>query len=241
MILLREVEVNPPGEATHEYPWNVTAVARLYRLRFETPVTFFVGDNGSGKSTVLEALAVKAGCHPEGGSRHANYSPRHSNTALAEAMHGIWNRPATDSFFFRAETFSAYAEYLEMIDGLTSYGGRSLHGQSHGESFLSTFGHRLQNLHGWSLYLFDEPESALSVIGQFAFLRLLNDWVRGNRVQVIAATHSPILLAFPGAMIYNFDVTPIAPISYTDTPAYRLTRAFLADPAAFMHTLFQPE
>ncbi len=240
MLPLREVRFQLPNPRPDGYPWNLPVLEALDRLAFPNRVTFLIGDNGSGKSTVIEALAKAAGFNPEGGSRHAAYDAAHTDTHLADAMHLVWNRPALSGFFFRAESFFAYTHYLEEIGGFDAYGGRSLHDQSHGESFLSVFRNRLipRTL---SLYLFDEPESALSTTGQLAFLRLLKDWSDSGRAQIIIATHSPLLLAFPGATIYSFDETGIVTVNYADSKPYQLTRAFLEAPDVFLHELFRSD
>ncbi|PSR23121.1 MAG: AAA family ATPase [Sulfobacillus acidophilus] len=240
MLLLREVRFQFPDPRPNRYPWNLAALAHLDSLAFPTPVTFFIGDNGSGKSTVIESLAQAAGFNPEGGSRHARYDAVHTDVHLAQGLHLIWNLKAMSGFFFRAESFFAYVNYLEDIDGFDPYGGRSLHQQSHGESFLSLFRNRL-NPHQPSLYLFDEPESALSPTGQLAFLRLLKEWSDSGLAQAIIATHSPFLLAFPGATIYSFDDGAITAVNYMESKPYQLTRTFLEAPDVFLRELFRAE
>ncbi len=240
MLPLREVRFEFPEPQPNRYPWNLPALQQLDALAFQTTVTFLIGDNGSGKSTFLESVAEAAGFNPEGGSRNASYNAAHTDIHLAQGLRLVWNRKALSGFFFRAESFFAYANYLEEIGGFSSYGGRSLHHQSHGESFLSLFRNRL-NPRSPSLYLFDEPESALSTTGQFAFIRLLKEWANSGRAQVIVATHSPILLAFPGATIYSFDYAPVMPVGYAESTPYRLTRAFLEAPDTFLHELFRED
>ena len=168
-------------------------------------------------------------------------------------MRLVWNRKARNGFFFRAESFFSYANYLDDLDRelpgqgtLRPYGGKSLHAWSHGESFLTLFRQRLSHPGGRSrqepaLYLFDEPEAALSTTGQFAFLRLLNEWAESGHIQVIAVTHSPILLALPGASLYSFDSSPLEPITYHESSPYQLTRAFLENPDRFLRELFQDD
>ncbi len=240
MLPLREVRFEFPKPRPHLYPWNLPALEQLDVLPFQTPVTLLIGDNGSGKSTFLESFAEVAGFNPEGGSHHANYHAAHTDTQLAQGLRLVWNRKALNGFFFRAESFFAYANYLEDINGMDPYGDRSLHHQSHGESFLSLFRHRL-NSRSPSLYLFDEPESALSTTGQLAFIRLIKEWADSGHTQVIIATHSPILLAFPGATIYSFDHGPVASVSYRESKPYQLTRTFLEAPEAFLNELFRDD
>ncbi len=230
-----------PTPRPSTYPWNLTVLEHLNVLSFPSAVTFFIGDNGSGKSTILESLAIASGFNPEGGSRHAAYHAAHTDGQLSQAMRLTWNHKALHGFFFRAESFFSYASYLEELEDdsvFASYGGKSLHQQSHGESFLSLFRNRLQPRSS-ALYLFDEPESALSITGQLAFLRLLKQWSGTGQTQVIIATHSPILLAFPGATIYSFDVAPITSIRYEDSAPYQLTLSFLKSPDVFLRELFR--
>lgn len=176
ILPLREVRLEFPEPPPHRYPWNIPAFHQLDALAFSTPVTFLIGENGSGKSIFLEALAKAVGFNPEGGSRHAGYNATHTDTQIASTLHLVWNRKALSGFFFRAESFFAYSNYLEEeIGDFIAYGDKSLHQQSRGESFLSLFRNRLRSRLP-SLYLFGEPESALSTTGQFAFLRLLKEW-----------------------------------------------------------------
>lgn len=244
MLPLRSIQFTWPDPQPGHFPWAIPAFHGLESLTFENPVTFLVGDNGSGKSTLLESLAQAAGFNPEGGSQHANYDAAQTEAPLSQTMRLIWNRKARNGFFFRAESFFSYASYVDTLGCLRSYGGKSLHASSHGESFLALFRHRLSGRRGRgpsepTIYLFDEPEAALSTTGQLAFLRLLNEWAGSGHIQVIAATHSPILLALPGASLYSFDSSPIQPTTYRESSPYQLTRAFLDNPDRFLKELFQ--
>lgn len=145
MLPLREVHYQPPNPRPRRYPYSLGALHGFKSLIFTTPVTFLIGDNGSGKSTFLEALAVSAGFHAEGGSKHANYAATSTDTELAQSLHLVWNRKAVNGFFFRAETLFSYATYLDEMnkepfsgDVLGSYGGISLHQRSHGEVLSGT-------------------------------------------------------------------------------------------------------
>jgi predicted ATPase len=231
--LLRE-RIPPDAEP---YPWELPVVRALDTLSLSTPVTLLVGENGSGKSTLVEAIAVALGLNAEGGTQNFAFATRSTHSALHEALRlgrGAL-RPRT-SFFLRAESMYAVATQLEEYGEalLGSYGGRSLHDQSHGESFLSVINHRLSDQ---GLYLMDEPESALSPQGLFALLRRIHELVEADS-QFLIATHSPILLAYPGATIYEIDDRGISAVDYRDTDHYRLTLAFLEDPERFLGHLF---
>ena len=175
------------------------AIRHLTELAFDAPVTFFVGENGSGKSTLLEAIAVGFGLNPEGGTKHERFRTQSTHSDLFRSLILTRSRDVpTDSYFLRAESFYNVASAMDPGD-VDLYGGKSLHAQSHGESFLSLVLHRLR---GNGLYLFDEPEAALSPARQLA-LAAMHHFVRRNS-QFIIATHSPILLGYPGAAIYLF-------------------------------------
>ena len=245
MLPLRELTYQAPEPAPATYPHHLPALSGFQHLPFTQPVTFFIGDNGSGKSTLLESLAAKAGFHAQGGSHHANYPVANTDTHLADALRLIWNRKVSNGFFFRAESFFAYASYVDELaqdsaKALQPFGGVSLHHRSHGESFLALFQNRL-DADRPALYLFDEPEAALSITGQLALLRIMHRWAKSGHVQVIVATHSPILLAFPKAAIWTFDTTPLSPTTYRESAPYQVTRAFLEDPERIFHELFSED
>jgi predicted ATPase len=191
-------------------------------------VTFFVGENGTGKSTLLEAIAVAEGFNPEGGSRHAMFSTRatHDETLPRKLQLGKNKVPRGDSFFLRAESLYNLASYVDELGYAPEknpYGPVPLHQQSHGEAFLTLM---LQRFSGNGLYLFDEPEAALSPQRQLTFLAALHDLVqRGG--QFLIATHSPLIMAYPDATILHFTAAGIAPIAYEETEHYKVTRAFL--------------
>jgi predicted ATPase len=222
-----------------QFPYNLPAVRGLTTLSFHPKVTFFVGENGSGKSTLLEAIAVACGLNPEGGSRNFNFATRASHSPLGECVRlaQALAKPA-DSYFLRAESFYNVASEIERLDEddpgafcvgpkLTpAYGGRSLHEQSHGESFFALFRNRFRD-HG--LYLMDEPEAALSPKRQLQFLTLLHDFVRRGG-QFVIATHSPIILSYPQARIYSLDVEGVREVAYTDTEHYRVAQGFFSNP-----------
>jgi predicted ATPase len=207
-----------------EYPFCIPAVRHLHRLEFHPAVTFFVGENGSGKSTLLEALAIKLGFNAEGGGKNFNFATRETHSCLHEFIRierGIGH--ATDNYFLRAESFYNLATQIEELNVGYGYGEKSLHHQSHGEAFLSLLNNRLQ---GDGIYLFDEPEAALSPQRQLSVLTLLHRLVY-HQSQIIIATHSPILLAYPNARIYQFAEDGIKEIKYVETEHYQITKDFL--------------
>lgn len=214
------------------YPFNIPAVRALDRLELHPAVTFFVGENGSGKSTILEALAVRLDFNAEGGSKDHKFATQTTHSELHEflSVERVFGRRATDGWFLRAESFYNLASVVERAEKdappgppFRAYGGRSLHAQSHGESFLALLSNRLQ---GGGIYLFDEPEAALSPQRQLSALTLLHRLVY-HRSQMVIATHSPIFLAYPHARIYEFGEHGIRPVAYADTEHYRITKDFL--------------
>jgi predicted ATPase len=207
------------------YPYSIPAIKKLTTIELDPRVTFFVGENGTGKSTLLEAIAVAEGFNPEGGSRHAMFSTAdtHHGDLPRKLQLGRNKIPKSDSFFLRAESFYNLSTYIQEIGYSHAYGERPLHEQSHGEAFVSLLLHRLS---GNGLYLFDEPEAALSPQRQLAFLAALHDLVKRGG-QFLIATHSPILMAYPNATILHFTADGIGPIRYEETEHYKVTRAFL--------------
>lgn len=222
------------------YPFSLPAIRQLDELRLDPFVTFFVGENGSGKSTLVEALAVAAGLNPEGGSKHMSFETRSSHSELHACLRLVRSmRSVRTSYFLRAESFFNVATQLERMgpDGLRPYGGRSLHEQSHGESFLSLVLHRFG---ADGFYVLDEPEAALSMRGQLALLRRMHD-LCADGSQFIVATHSPILLAYPEALIYELDDSGIERTAYRATSQYQLAHDFLAGPDRFLRHLFSDD
>lgn len=206
-----------------EYPFSLPVVRALETLKFHPDVTFFIGENGMGKSTLLEAIAQLMRFNPEGGSKNTLFSTRETHSNLVEYLKpGKSFKAPKDGFFLRAESFYNVATYIDDVDYAGAYGGKSLHEQSHGESFLSLLNFRF---HGNGLYLLDEPEAALSPSRQLAVLALIHRLVKANS-QFIIATHSPILMAYPEAKILLFSEAGIHEVSYEETDAYRVTRDF---------------
>ena len=216
------------------HPFTLPIVARGLSLEFTTPVTFFVGENGSGKSSLLEAIAWSCGFSAHGGSRDHQFGDAHDGHALGQALALSWRERATDGFFLRAETFHQFASQLDASgSSFGRYGGRSFHTRSHGEAFLALFEHRFER----GLFLLDEPEAALSPQRQLAFLRLMHTLARRRVAQFIVATHSPMLLCLPGARVLGFDDGCIAETCGDDTEHVRLTRDFLNHPGRYLRHL----
>lgn len=213
-----------------------------FELEFRHPITFFVGENGSGKSTLLEAIADLCDFAAEGGSqdhRYAAPSPA-DTTPLAAALRASWLPRVSRGFFFRSESFRNLASYIDENADLDRYGGRRLQRQSHGESFLALFANRL-GTDERVVYLIDEPEAALSPTRQLAFLGLLRNWEKSGNVQAIIATHSPILLSYPGATLLNFDGDRISETRVEETEHFRVTRAFLGNPERYLREIFDED
>jgi len=220
-----------------QFPFKIPAFRHGIALELPTPVTFFVGENGSGKSTLLEALAEICGFNPEGGSRDHIREMREDRSEFAQALRLSWMPRMADGFFMRAESFYNFASYLEGVSNFLSYGGKSLHHQSHGESFLALFQNRFEQ----GLYILDEPEAALSPQRQLAFLRIIHDLETPRHAQSIIATHSPILLAYPGATLYQFEDDGIREIAYRETEHYLVMKEFINAPERMLHYLFSEE
>jgi predicted ATPase len=248
------------------FPFSVPAISALSTLEFTSPVTFFVGENGSGKSTLLEAIACAAGSITAGSADAERDTTLQSIRDLAGALKLAWHKRTRKGFFLRAEDFFGYAKRLAQIrEGLlrdlaavdeeykdrSDYArslarmpllsqlhemeryGKDFNDYSHGESFFAFFKSRFVPD---GLYLLDEPEAPLSPIRQLAFISMMKEML-GQRAQFIIATHSPILMAFPDAVIYTFDERPIHAVAYDSLEHVTLTRAFLNDPQRFLQQL----
>ncbi len=222
---LREILFNRDKvDDLNVYPFCVPAVKELDSLEFHQDVTFFVGENGTGKSTLIEAIAVALGFNAEGGTKNAMFSTASTHSPLHTHLKTIKSfKSPRDGYFLRAESFYNLASYTDEVGYLTAYGGKSLHNQSHGESFMTVL---LNKLQGKGLYIMDEPESGLSPTRQMAALSAIHQLVE-QESQFIIATHSPILLAYPNAKIYQFSQCGIDEVWYEDTEHYDITKEFL--------------
>ena len=248
MKYLKEIyKIKTEDFEENSYLKNIPSLKNFQGLKIEKPVTFFVGENGSGKSTLLEAIAVALGLNPEGGSKNFNFSTKETHSelgSLLEIARGA--RREEDGFFLRAESFYNVATEVEQlaasaVSGFTSfydsYGGKSLHDQSHGESFRSLIINRFRPR---GLYLLDEPEAALSPTSQMSLLCVIDELVKKDS-QFIIASHSPIILAYPDAEILEFSERGLEKITYKETDSYSVTKAFLDDPERMMNLLFDEE
>jgi predicted ATPase len=240
-VVLKRDEV----ESFDDYPYSIPAVRALAELELGAEVTLLAGENGSGKSTLVEAIAVAAGFNAEGGTRNMTISTRASHSPLHEHLRLVRGaRRPRDGFFLRAESFFNVATHIEELDDapggpplIASYGGTSLHEQSDGESFLSVI---LNRFGSDGFFVLDEPEAALSLRGCLALMRAMHDLAAAG-AQFVVATHSPILLGYPGARLYVLDEEGIGERDYEETEQYELTRSFLDDRARFLHYLFADE
>ena len=226
------------------FPFNLPFIQQFTELMLHPNVTYIIGENGMGKSTLLEGIATCYGFNPEGGTLNFNFSSYNSHSNLDEYIRLIKgvNR-AKDHFFFRAETFYNVATNIEELDQepgigrkiIDSYGGKSLHAQSHGESFFAAFFERFQ---GDGLYILDEPEAALSPLRQMSMLARINELVNEGS-QFIISTHSPILMAYPNAKIIQLTEEGMTETTLEDTQHYSLMKHFFEDKERFLYHLFQ--
>ena len=235
------IKEKPPEESYLSQLPVVKNLLKIKELPLTSDVTFLVGENGTGKSTLLEAIAVSTGFNAEGGTRNFRFSTADTHSELNEYITVVKGLHPCDGFFLRAESFYNVASYIDELDRepsfggfvIDSYGGVSLHEQSHGESFLALVKNRFG---GNGIYLLDEPESALSPSRQMTLLVLMHELVRKNS-QFIIATHSPILMAFPGAQVIELTEDDIRTVPYNQTGHFQLTKRFLDNPEKMLELL----
>lgn len=238
---LKNVSFAVNKQEKSEYPFDIPAFSNGFEVKFENPVTIFVGENGSGKSTLLEAIATQCGFNVNGGNQnHFFGGDGEESSRLAKELHLSWLPKMNSGFFMRAESYFNFASYIDELEKsdpgiIAAYGGKSLHQQSHGESFLSLFKHRFRKQ---GIYILDEPEAALSPARQLAFLALIHELVEAGIAQFIIATHSPILMSFPTATVLSLDCGSINKIDFRETEHFKLTKAFLDSPERYFKHLF---
>ncbi len=248
-MYLNAIEKGRAPSQEETYLNEIPAIRQLSTLTFSKPVTFFIGENGSGKSTLLEAIAAAFGFNPEGGSRNFRFSTADTHSGLYRlfSLHKGPYRPR-DGFFLRAESFYNTATEVDRLSRLLPddspdpkyfelYGGKSLHKQSHGESFLSLVLHRF---FGHGIYLLDEPEAALSPSRQLTLLTQIHCLVKEDS-QFLIATHSPILMAYPESELLLLDEKGIHSVSYRETEHYQITKSFLDNPGRMLRILLEEE
>lgn len=235
---LREIRIEKT--CINEYPFNLPLFKNGFRLELSKPITFIVGENGSGKSTLLESLAKSIGFNTMGGNKNHSYeNDSIDNFDLVNNMKLSWSFKQSKGFFFRAETFFNFANNLDKLanyqdtDLYRSYGGKSLQMQSHGESFLSFFKNRVNE----GIYIFDEPEAALSPQKQFALISILNDLAQNGKCQFIIATHSPLLITLPNSTIYEINNGELIEKSFNETNQFILYKNFINCPERYLHYL----
>lgn len=241
---LDKITINPSKDISFEdYPFNISLIQNLKQIVFKKQVTFFVGENGSGKSTILEALAEKIGLGKSGSKNLSMlYDTEKSDVKiLSDSMNLSW-RIKVDGYFFRAESFWDVANKLDQISkevggsgAFLSYGGKNLHHMSHGEGFLAFFKNRIG---GGGIYILDEPEAALSPQRQLALLSIIHNLCKNQKSQFIIATHSPILLSYPNSQILSCDEDNLKEVSCEETNHYQITKSFLNNPNQYLRHLF---
>jgi predicted ATPase len=236
---LRTIRYSAPTPSRADFPFSIPLFKKSFNLELAKPITIIVGENGTGKSTLLESLAAKCRFSIHGGNRNHVFDdpddPDKNKTPLDDFIQLSWSHKVTWGFFLRAETFTNFASTIDDLGAQYAYGGKSLHEQSHGESFLALFQNRF-NLQG--IYILDEPEAALSPVRQLAFLKILRDMETSTHMQLIIATHSPILLSYPGAQVLSIENGRLKEVNYADTEHFTVTRDFLQNPGRFFKHLF---
>ena len=237
MLHLREVRLLSEQYPTRDhYPFNIDVLQKTRGIEFSSPVTFFIGENGSGKSTLLEALARRCRIHIWSGVDCTRSEPNPYEEMLFLYLEVEWTDGIVPGSFFSSQIFRNFAELVEMWEAdnpgqIEYFGGKSLLTQSHGQSLMSFFRARYR-IKG--LYLMDEPETALSPKSQLELLKLLQEMSALGHAQFIIATHSPILLACPGAVIYSFDHSPVRTLRYEDTEHYQVYKSFMENPGKYL-------
>ncbi|MGI6030962.1 MAG: AAA family ATPase [Eubacteriales bacterium] len=241
---IRGMRLAPEAAQQEGYPYDLPVLRRFQPVEFHSQIVFLAGENGTGKSTLLEAIAVASGLNPEGGSRDMRFSSRDTHSDLYQHViltKGV--RRPSDSYFLRAESFYNLASEVDDLEQvgppgfLANYGGRSLHQQSHGESFLALVQNRFR---GHGLYLLDEPEAALSPMRQMTLMAEIHQLAREGS-QFFIATHSPILMSCPDSTLYWLEDGRMEVRDYRQTPHYFITRQFMENPQRMLGVLLEEE
>lgn len=237
-LYIDSIQINWDKINEYSYLRDIEAFKGLTRLDFHSPVTFFVGENGSGKSTLLEAIAIAYGFNPEGGSKNYNFSTRDTHSELCNATKVIKNFHKVGwGYFLRAESFYNVASQEEEYAREGTVQSEHYHELSHGESFLKVI---QNNTKTEGLYIFDEPEAALSPQRQLTLLREMDLCVKEG-TQFIITTHSPILLGMPNSEILCFDDGPIHPISYDECDSYKVMELFINHKQRILDSLLKDD
>ena len=240
------MEVKKSGNVSLEtFPFSLPLFSKDLKIEFSKPITFIIGDNGAGKSTLLESLAYNIGFNILGGNKNHLYTDNTNfdNVKLANSMKLSWRLQTTKGFFFRAESFFNFTDYVEdmaMENGksmFSSYGGKSLKKQSHGESFISLFKNKFKE----GLFILDEPEAALSAERQLSLITILDDLVKNNKSQFIIATHSPILITCPNSEIYEIEENRLEKKPYQETRQFQFYKNFINSPDRYLNYLLKDE
>jgi predicted ATPase len=236
LLHLKEIRLLPEQYPTRDYyPFNIDVLQKTRSIQFPSPVTFFIGENGSGKTTLLEALARRCNIHIWSGIERTRSVINPYEETFFLYIEAKWADDIVPGSFFSSQIFRNFAQLLDEWEAdnpgqIDYFGGKSLIAQSHGQSIMSFFKSRYK-IKG--LYLLDEPETALSPKSQLELLKLLQEMAALGHAQFIIATHSPILLACPGSVIYSFDQSPVKTIQYEDTEHYRIYKNFMVNPGKY--------
>lgn len=239
MTFLKNIEVLNPTSSS-KYPYSIPLFSNGLQISLNSPVSFIVGENGTGKSTLLESIALECGFNTMGGSKNHVYGTMETKAVLKLKL--SWFPKVHNGFFMRAESFYNFASHLEQESKdwgkqvYKGYGGASLHKQSHGEAFMSLFTNRFTSKNK-QIFILDEPEAALSPTRQLSFLNLLHQLTVDNNAQFIIATHSPILLAYPNATIYEIENDNIQTKQWQELEHVTITKDFLNNPSVFLKHL----
>jgi predicted ATPase len=236
MPFLNKITFNLKDQSREKYPFNLPFLKEELEIELQKNVRFLVGENGSGKSTILEAVATLCGFNIAGGGKDHFYNSNEKESELANYGRLSWGKRVGEGFFMRAESFYNFATYVDEV-GAKKFGDKSLHHQSHGESFLALFYNNFKQ----GIYLLDEPEAALAPRKLLELMGLIRHLEKMGKAQFIIVTHSPILMSYPYGQVLSLDSGMPTPISYTETDHYQFTTSFLQNPNSYFHHLFKQD